>query len=165
MSEPFIGEIKMFGGNYAPRGWALCDGQLLSIAEYSALFSILGTNYGGDGRSTFGLPDLRGRTGVHAGQGPGLTPRTLGQKFGAEQTTLTVQQLPPHTHGISAKLPADSPSGVAPEAIVAYNPLDGATATEFTSTSAGAAQAVPTQSPATVVNFIIALVGIYPSRG
>ncbi len=95
MSEPYIGEIKMFAGNFAPRGWALCDGQLLPIAQNEALFSILGTTYGGDGRTTFGLPDLRGRAPVHAGSGPGLTPRNLGQKFGAEQTTLTVPQLPP----------------------------------------------------------------------
>jgi microcystin-dependent protein len=164
MSEPYIGEIKMFAGNFAPRGWALCDGQLLPIAQNEALFSILGTTYGGDGRTTFGLPDLRGRAPVHAGSGPGLTPRNLGQKFGAEQTTLTVPQLPPHAHGLSARLPAECPAAPAPEAVVAYSPLDGAVATDFTTTPAGGAQPVPTQSPATVVNFIIAIQGIYPTR-
>ena len=83
MSEPFIGEIVQFGGNFAPRNWALCDGQLLAISSYTSLFSILGTTYGGDGRTTFALPDLRGRAPVHAGSGPGLTPRQLGLRAGA----------------------------------------------------------------------------------
>jgi len=85
ISDPTIGEITMFGGNFAPRSWALCDGQLLPIASNSALFSILGTTYGGDGRTTFGLPDLRGRVPMHAGSGPGLTPRSLGEKGGLEE--------------------------------------------------------------------------------
>uniref|UniRef100_UPI003D334D21 phage tail protein n=1 Tax=Granulosicoccus sp. 3-233 TaxID=3417969 RepID=UPI003D334D21 len=84
--DPTLGEIMLFAGTFAPRGWALCDGQLLSIAQNQALFSLLGTTYGGDGRTTFALPDLRGRSAVHAGTGPGLTPRFLGQKFGAEST-------------------------------------------------------------------------------
>ena len=88
-SEPFIGEIKMGGWNFAPRGYALCDGQLLSIAQNSALFALLGTQYGGDGRTTFGLPDLRGRVPVHAGNGPGLTQRQLGEKGGQEENTFT----------------------------------------------------------------------------
>jgi microcystin-dependent protein len=83
-AEPFIGEISMFAGNFAPRGWAFCDGQLLPISQYSALFSLLGITYGGDGRTTFGLPDLRGRVPLHPGTGPGLTPRTLGKKGGSE---------------------------------------------------------------------------------
>ena len=92
--DPFIGEIIMFGGNFAPRGWALCNGQLLSISQNSALFSILGTTYGGDGRTTFGLPDLRGRVSMHPGTGPGLSPRSLGQKGGAETETLTTSNMP-----------------------------------------------------------------------
>ena len=84
MSEPFVGEIRMFAGNFAPRGWALCDGQLLAISQNTALFSLFGTMYGGDGRNTFGLPDLRGRTAVHPGNGPGLTPYNIGQKSGSE---------------------------------------------------------------------------------
>ena len=87
-ADPFIGEVILFAGNFAPRGWAFCDGRLLPIAQYSALFSILGTTYGGDGRTTFGLPDLRGRVPVGAGNGPGLTPRRSGQKFGVESITL-----------------------------------------------------------------------------
>ena len=94
-SEPFIGQIMMFGDNFAPRGWALCNGQLLSISSNTALFSILGTTYGGDGRTTFGLPDLRGRVAMHPGSGPGLTPRSLGQSGGSEGGPGT---LPQHTH-------------------------------------------------------------------
>ena len=86
--DPFLGEIIMFGGNFAPRGWALCDGQLLAINSNQALFSILGTTYGGDGRTTFGLPDLRGRSAIHPGNGPGLNSRRLGEKFGTQTINL-----------------------------------------------------------------------------
>ena len=102
MSDPFIAEIIMFGGNFAPRGWAFCDGQLLSISSNSALFSILGTTYGGDGRTTFGLPDLRGRVAMHPGSGPGLTQRRLGEKSGMETVTLTTNQIPSHNHTATA---------------------------------------------------------------
>ena len=95
--EDYIGIIKLFAGNFAPRAWAFCDGQLLSINQNTALFSILGTTYGGDGRTTFGLPDLRGRVPMHAGSGPGLSPRRLGEKGGAENTTLTASNLPAHS--------------------------------------------------------------------
>ncbi len=96
--EPFLGEIRVFAGNFAPRGWALADGQLLSIPQNDALFSLLGTTYGGDGRTTFGLPDLRGRAAMHAGTGPGLSSRTLGSRLGEERSTLSVLQLPIHSH-------------------------------------------------------------------
>jgi microcystin-dependent protein len=100
--DPFIGEIIMFAGNFAPRGWAFCDGQLLPISQNSALFSILGTTYGGDGRTTFALPDLRGRVPIHAGtSGPGLSYRNLGAKEGQEEMSLTVSQIPSHTHSNS----------------------------------------------------------------
>lgn len=99
--EPYIGEISWFAGNFAPRGWALCDGQLLPIQQHQALFSILGTTYGGDGRTTFALPDMRGRSPIHAGTGPGLSTRHLGERGGLETTTLTVVNLPSHTHTIS----------------------------------------------------------------
>ena len=102
MSDAFIGQIMIFAGNFAPRNWAFCDGQLLSIAQNTALFSILGTTYGGDGRVTFGLPDLRGRVPVHPGQGPGLSNVVLGQSWGIESTTLIAGQLPAHAHGIAA---------------------------------------------------------------
>ena len=96
--EPFIAQIMMFGGNFAPRGWAFCDGQLLPINQYSALFSLLGTTYGGDGRTTFALPDLRGRAPIHVGVGPGLTPVKGGERIGAEKTTLSIVNLPAHNH-------------------------------------------------------------------
>ena len=96
--DPFIGEIIMFAGNFAPRGWALCEGQLLPISSHTALFSILGTTYGGDGRTTFGLPDLRGRTPIGNGNGPGLSPRQLGQVSGSESTVLQTANLPAHNH-------------------------------------------------------------------
>ncbi|GAB5552347.1 MAG: hypothetical protein Sapg2KO_19380 [Saprospiraceae bacterium] len=99
-AEPFIGEISMFGGNFAPRGWAFCNGQLLPIAQNTALFSLLGTTYGGDGRTTFGLPDLRGRVPVHFGNGPGLSDYRLGQKGGAERMILNVTQIPSHNHTV-----------------------------------------------------------------
>lgn len=96
--EPFIGQIIMFGGNFAPRNWAFCDGQLISIQENQALFSILGTTYGGDGRTTFGLPDLRGRVSMHQGTGPGLSPRKLGEKGGGENVQLATERGPAHTN-------------------------------------------------------------------
>ncbi|MGZ8186418.1 MAG: phage tail protein, partial [Methylobacter sp.] len=101
MSEPFIAEIKMFGGNFAPRGYAFCNGQLLSIAQNTALFSLLGTTYGGDGKTTFGLPNLQGRIPMHPGNGAGLTPRVLGEQGGEESVTLTTTQIPGHSHPLS----------------------------------------------------------------
>ena len=96
--DPFLAEIVMFGGNFNPRGWAFCDGQLLPIAQNQALFSLLGTIYGGDGRTTFALPGLRGRTPIHAGRGPGLTDRRLGSRGGSETVTLNTTQIPSHNH-------------------------------------------------------------------
>jgi microcystin-dependent protein len=98
-ASPFIGEIRMFAGNFAPGGWAFCDGQLLPVSQYNALFSILGVTYGGDGRTTFGLPDLRSRVPLHAGIGPDLSSRSLGEKNGSEVTLLTVDEMPSHNHG------------------------------------------------------------------
>ena len=99
MSEPFVAEIRIFAGNFAPRGWAFCNGQLMPLAQNTALFSLVGTTYGGDGKSTFALPDLQGRAPLHPGQGPGLTNRRLGEKGGAATETLTQSQLPGHGHG------------------------------------------------------------------
>lgn len=101
--DPFLGQIIMFGGNFAPRGWAFCEGQLLAISQNQALFSILGTTYGGDGRTTFGLPDLRGRAPISAGTGPGLSSYRLGQRGGAENVTLTELQMPSHTHAATVE--------------------------------------------------------------
>lgn len=106
MSEPFLGEIRMVGFNFAPRGWALCQGQLLSIAQNSALFSLLGTTYGGNGQTTFGLPDLRGRVPTGTGTGPGLSPITAGQIGGTPSTTLTQNQMPAHTHTVALGNPS-----------------------------------------------------------
>src|SRR2546423_11874963 len=122
MSEPFLAEIIMFGGNFAPRGWALCNGQILSIAQNTALFSLLGTTYGGNGQTTFALPDMRSRVPIHPGQGPGLSNYSLGQAGGAESTTLIAGNLPPHAHTVNAsgdptsskpgnKFPASSSQG------------------------------------------------------
>ena len=102
MSEPFLGEIRMFGGNFAPSGWAMCNGQILPIAQNAALFSILGTSFGGNGTSTFGLPDLRGRAPVHQGQGPGLTTYILGELTGSENVTILQTQMPIHNHMVNA---------------------------------------------------------------
>ena len=115
--EPFIGEIMLFAGNFAPRNWALCNGQILSIAQNTALFSILGTTYGGNGQTTFALPDLRGRVPIHAGQGPGLTNRTLGENGGEEAHVLTSAEMPMHTHGAvvtSSNGTSASPAGLLP---------------------------------------------------
>ncbi|MCG8476543.1 MAG: tail fiber protein [Cytophagales bacterium] len=98
-----IGEIRLFGGNFAPRNWAFCEGQLLSISSNQALFSIIGTTYGGDGRTTMGLPDLRGRSAIHPGTGPGLSTRILGQRSGTETVVLSVNQMPPHVHAVQTE--------------------------------------------------------------
>lgn len=172
MSEPFVGEIRMFAGNFAPRGWAFCDGQLLAVSQNDALFSLLGTIYGGDGRTTFGLPGLRGRTPIHAGHGPGLSNRSLGAKSGEENVTLITNQLPSHTHSIVATTDTGdeaAPAGRRPSGGAGLNPYrDGAVSTQF-GTSGGASPNGDSQShtnmmPTLVINFIIALVGIYPSR-
>src|SRR6266540_4826913 len=102
MSDPYLGEIRIFAGNFAPRGWAFCLGQLLSISQNTALFSLLGTNFGGDGRTTFGLPNLQGRAPMHWGDGPGLTPRSIGETAGSDTSTLITLQMPAHTHSLVA---------------------------------------------------------------
>ena len=177
--DPFIGQILMFGGNFAPRGWALCDGQLLSISQYSALFSILGTTYGGNGITTFGLPDLRGRVAMHAGQGPGLTSRPLGQKSGVENVTLNTTQLPAHNHSGTGTVqctigqPDESnPSGAVPATL--NNGTEGygetpngtmkADGVNLNIGNAGGSQPHTNMQPYQCVNYIIALEGIYPSR-
>ena len=108
-SDPFIGEVRVFPYNFAPRNWALCNGQLLSVSQNTALFSLLGTTYGGDGRTTFGLPNLQGRVALHPGRGPGLTLRQLGERGGVETVTLTEAQMPNHNHqAMASKNYADS---------------------------------------------------------
>lgn len=171
MSEPFVGEIRMFAGNFAPRGWAFCDGQLLAVSQNDALFSLLGTIYGGDGRTTFGLPDLRGRLPIHAGSGPGLSNRRLGSKGGAENVTLTTNQLPSHTHPLTGA--AQQPNSTSPTGNLLaqsgqtdlYRQDTPAVNMASTSiTSVGGSQSHSNLMPFLCVHFIIALVGIYPSR-
>ncbi|MCX4248096.1 phage tail protein [Paraliomyxa miuraensis] len=168
--EPFIGQIIMFAGNFAPRGWALCDGQLLPISQNQALFSILGTTYGGDGRTTFALPDLRGRASLHAGSGPGLTPRSLGQKSGEETVTLTVNQMPSHGHVVNAadtmaNVRSPSNAVLAQEATGAYqNGRTDVTMNPAMIGNSGGSQPHDNMQPYLVVNYIIALEGIFPSR-
>jgi microcystin-dependent protein len=170
MSEPFIGEIRMFAGNFAPRSWAFCDGQLLAISQNDALFSLLGTIYGGDGRTTFGLPDLRGRIPVHMGQGPGLSERRLGSKGGAEKVTLTVNQLPSHTHPLQASTDPGHESNAAGEVLsqpltdlYIEDPPVSALASSAIG-SAGESRSHTNLQPYLCLHFIIALFGIYPSR-
>jgi len=176
MSEPFVGEIRMFGGNFAPRGWALCDGQLLSVSQNDALFSLLGTIYGGDGRTTFGLPDMRGRLPVHMGQGPGLSARPIGQRIGTEYVTLTSNQIPDHDHpfyGSSHNASSATISGhvysTVPTNDLFYAPAHSDPSRNVslypgTISNTGGSRQHSNQMPALAVSFIIALVGIYPSR-
>ena len=171
MSEPFIGQIKMFAGNFAPRSWSFCSGQLLAISQNDALFSLLGTTYGGDGRTTFGLPDLRGRLPIHMGQGPGLNSRPIGQKSGNEQVTLAEQTLAAHTHESASTNAAthNSPGGK----VLANTGSTNVYGTDATTTMApatmvaqGAASPTPHTNvmPYQTVSFIICLFGVYPSR-
>lgn len=170
MSEPFVGEIRMFAGNFAPRGWAFCDGQLLAVSQNDALFSLLGTIYGGDGRTTFGLPDLRGRFPIHAGHGPGLSERRLGSKGGSEKETLTVNQLPSHTHPIQAS--GNLTTSPNPANNTFAQSIGDVYTTDFTPSGmnsgvvsqVGGSQSHTNLMPFLCINFIIALVGIYPSR-
>ena len=170
MSEPFVGEIRMFAGNFAPHGWAYCDGQLLAVSQNDALFSLLGTIYGGDGRTTFGLPDLRGRAAMHAGTGPGLTPRRLGAKVGEETVTLANHNFPAHNHNIQAVAALaddDSPVGRLPATSrqPLYAPVGTLTALPVgTIQSVGGGRSHSNMQPWLAINFIIALFGIYPSR-
>ncbi len=170
MSEPFVGEIRMFAGNFAPRGWSFCDGQLLAVSQNDALFSLLGTIYGGDGRTTFGLPDLRGRIPLHAGSGPGLSPRRLGAKAGAEKVTLTVNQFPSHNHTLKASsgIPSDhSPKGLVTGQTLSDTYIDDnpkANMSTSAVSSLGGSRSHTNLMPYLCVHFIIALFGIYPSR-
>jgi len=184
MEPVFLGEISMFAGNFAPRGWALCDGQLLAISQNTALFSILGTTYGGDGRTTFGLPRLRGRTPMHPGNGPGLSRRRLGESLGTEFNVLHQLNLPSHNHiaitNVDVKVAVNSASGEDSEPNDQYiaggnniyidaagtnQYLGGVSAAATTTLGlSGNNQSINNIQPSLVMNYIIALSGLYPSR-
>ncbi|PZX55696.1 phage tail protein [Algoriphagus chordae] len=179
--EEMIGVIKLFAGNFAPRGWAFCEGQLLSVNVNQALFSILGTIYGGDGRTTFALPDLRGRVPIGAGSGPGLSPIRLGAKGGAESTTLQASNLPSHTHNLNVSSnpgSTNNPQGgflaqsnVTIERGGAAVPTSSYTeaghanmGTTNAIGSTGGSQLLPLLNPYEATSYIICMEGIYPSR-
>jgi len=168
MSEPFVAEIRLFGFNYAPAGWAFCDGQLLPIMQNTALFSLLDTMYGGDGKSTFALPNLGGRAPLQAGQGPGLSRRDQGVPGGSEAATLLSGDVPAHSHPLNATntaASAASPAGGLPAATArpAYGPTGGAVSLAAESlTSAGGGGPHNNMQPYLTLNFCIALQGIFP---
>jgi microcystin-dependent protein len=179
--EPYLANVTIFAGNFAPRGWMFCQGQLLAIAEYDALYALLGTTYGGDGQTTFGLPDLRSRIAVNPGQGPGLSPIILGQTGGTENVTLTSAQMPQHTHALvsltggvpqaatTQNANAPSPTAVPGQTSFSlYGSPDGADMGPFiTNTSApiaGASNPVSIIQPYMAMNYVIAVEGIFPSR-
>lgn len=174
MSEPFLGEIRMFGFSRTPEGWQACDGSLLSIAQNDALYTLLGTTYGGDGVNTFGVPDLRGQIPVHQGAGTGLTPRVLGGFGGSESVTLTPNQIPAHTHGFSATTLAAS--AAAPGANLELGAVSGDTlyATDLSVSSVGMSPTCTTPDggsqphdnlmPTLTVQYCIATAGIFPQQ-
>lgn len=194
--EPILGEIRAFAGNFAPYpNWLPCDGRLMPVAQYQALFSIIGTAFGGDGRTTFALPDLRGRAPIGAGQGPGLTNRVLGERAGTESVTLNATQIPAHIHpltggtgtvtgsratsavgGLTSPIgniaaAAQDGSGVdisgyaAPTAATGVMGDGGTVTLSGNTAAAGGSQAHPNMQPYTALYYIIAVQGIYPSRG
>ena len=174
MSSPYVGEIRMFGGNFAPSGWAFCDGQTMPISQNDTLFTLIGTTYGGDGQETFNLPDLQGRFPLHQGQGPGISQSyQIGEKGGVESVTLSTQQIPIHTH--AAICTTDFGQAPQPEGAFFAQPTTG---TGFTGGSqsplvnlnagvlspAGGSQPHENMSPFLCVNFILSLFGIFPTQ-
>lgn len=172
MDNPFIGAIVLFCGNFAPQGWALCNGQLLPISQWTALFSILGTTYGGDGRTNFALPDLRGRVPIHPGQGPGLSNYTLGQTGGLETATLSVNNLPSHSHTLNGDNTAGGKEFPGPAHVIGASMTDKMYSVNPPNTSmnprsignTGNTQPFSIVQPFECINYIIALQGIFPSR-
>lgn len=171
MSEPFLGQIQIVGFNFAPRGWASCDGQLLAISQYSALFSLLGTAFGGDGRTTFGLPELRGRIPKHVGNGAGLNPVTWGEKGGTEQRSLTLANMPAHNHLINANkgepesdMAQDKFPGTLTNGTEGYAETSNSTMNSGVVGNTGGGAAVDIRNPFLGVYYCIAMQGLFPSR-
>jgi len=170
MAEPFIGEIRIFAGNFAPRNWAFCDGDLLPISQNTALYAILGTKFGGDGRTSFRLPDLKGRAPMHFGTGPGLTPRAIGQFSGSETQTLSFSQMPAHNHslvGTTEEATETTPSNtLLPGAdFVVYGGNSNLVNMDSRALGVmGGGQAHNNVQPVLAMNFIIAKIGLFPSR-
>jgi len=173
MGEPYVGEIRMFAGSFAPVGWALCQGQLIPISENDTLFNLIGTTYGGDGQETFGLPDLSGRVPVHMGQGPGISQNyQIGEQGGVESVTLSTQQIPVHNHALMAT--TDFGQQPQPQDNVFAQPTTGKMYTGAAQTPLvtmspnmlspiGGSQPHENMQPFLVISFIISLFGVYPS--
>jgi microcystin-dependent protein len=171
MSTAYVGEIRVVAFNFAPTGWQLCNGQLLQISEYTALFSLLGTQYGGDGITTFALPNLQSRVAVGTGQGPGLSAYYPGQSGGEVFHTLTVSEMPVHAHNIevrSAPATTTNPSlGIfaEPASALLYGPAHAGSANSHSIGATGGGESHQNMAPFLVMNFIISLYGVFPSRG
>lgn len=180
MSEPFVAEVRIWANNFAPRGWAFCNGQLMPIAQNTALFSLLGTTYGGDGKTSFGLPDLAGRAPMQAGQGPGLTARSLGESGGSDVVTLLETEMPAHVHALTGRnepgdqstpqagdnLALDNRRG-SPEENISYlnnTPTARVAMSPQQLAPSGGSQAHENRQPFLALNFCIALEGVFPQR-
>jgi microcystin-dependent protein len=172
MSQPFVGEIRMFGGNFAINGWAFCNGALMDISQNAVLFQLIGTTYGGDGQTTFGLPDLQGRLPIHQGQGQGLSPYVIGQRAGVETVTLTVNQIPAHTHPPACNSGAGNQQGpgngvwATPSTGTIYSDVAPALVMDPAAAgpATGGSQPHDNIMPVLAVSFIISLFGIFPTQ-
>lgn len=171
MPVPFTGEVKMFAGSFAPRGWRYCDGQLLAISQYQALYALIGTTYGGDGRSTFGIPDMRGRVPVHQGQGLSLTKRILGERAGVEKVTLTMNDMPSHTHLIQATSdaattadPTNAVPAQTPDTFYSNSSTTDATLYGGTVLENSGGDSHYNIQPSLCIGFVICLEGEFPNR-
>ena len=171
MAQPYIGEIRLFAGNFAPAGWAFCDGQLMPISENDALFTLIGTTYGGDGQETFAMPNLQSRIPIHQGTGPGLTGKIIGEMAGTEAETLTIQQIPTHNHAFLASTDPGSivtPGGnmlATSNAVTVFRPLASNPATAMNAqsiTPVGGSQPHDNLHPFLAINYIISLFGLFP---